>query len=81
MFDGGEIQVIAALFTIVAVLLFARRFKRSGVKDDGKQYPPLLPVLPVFGAILRAGIGVLPKHFMRSAEKLDPIFTLKVGRR
>jgi len=81
MFEGGEIWVLAATFSIAAAFLFLRRFKQSGVKDDGKRYPPSLPVLPVFGAILRGGIDVLPEHFIRSAKTLGPIFTIKVGRR
>jgi len=81
MFDGVEIRIVAASFTVVAVFLFLRRFKQNGVKDDGKRYPPLLPVLPVFGAILRGGLAELPEHFMTSANELGPIFTFKVGRR
>lgn len=81
MLDERVVRVFAASCTIVAVFIFLRRFKQSGVKDDGKRYPPSLPVLPVFSAILHGGIGELPEHFMRSAEKLGPIFTLKVGRR
>jgi len=81
MLDEGVVRVFAASCTIVAVFIFLRRFKQNGVKDDGKRYPPSLPVLPVFGAVLRGGIDALPEHFIRAAEKLGPIFTLTVGRR
>ena len=81
MFDGGDIRIVVASLTIIAVFLFLRRFKQSRVKDDGKRYSPSLSVLPLFVAVLRGGIDVLPEHFIRAAEKLGPIFTLKFGRR
>ena len=81
MFDGGEIPVLAAFIAVIAALLLLRRFKQNGVKDDGKRYPPSLPVLPVFGAIIRGGMTAIPEHFMRSAETLGPVFACTMGKR
>jgi len=81
MFDQREIQVLAASATVVVVFLLLRWIKQNGVKDDRKRYPPSLPVLPVLGAILRGGMTVLPEHFMRSAEKLGPVFSFTIGKR
>ena len=73
--------MFAASFTVIAVLLFLRRFKQNAVKDDGKRYPPSLPILPAFGAIIRGGMTAVPEHFMRSAEKLGPVFSCTFGKR
>jgi len=81
MFDGGEIPVFAASFTVVAVFLLLRRFKQNGIKDVGKQYPPSLSVLALWSAILRRGLTVLPEHFKKSAEKHGPIFSFTTGKR
>ena len=81
MFDGGDIPVFAASFTVVAALLLLRRFKLKEVKDDGKNYPPSIPVLPVFGAIIRGGMTEVPRHFMRTGDKFGPVFSCKMGKR
>ena len=81
MFDGGEISVFAASFTVVAVLLFLRRSNQNGIKDDGKRYLPSLPILPFFRAVLHGGMTAIPEQFMRSAETLGPVFSCTMGKR
>ena len=81
MFDGGEVPVFVASFTVIAAAFILRRNKQNGVKDDGKRYPPSLPVLPFFGTIIRGGMTAIPEHFMRSAETLGPVFSCKMGKR
>jgi cytochrome P450 len=81
MFDIGETSVFAASFAVVGVIIYLRRIQRSGGKDNGKRYPPSIPALPVFGAIIRGGMAFLPEYFMKSAEKLGPVFSFKVWKR
>src|SRR6218665_3170584 len=81
MSDQRQIQVLAASVTAVVVFLFVRWVKRNGDKDCGKRYPPTLPILPVFGAVFRGGMTVLPDHFMKSAKDYGPVFSFTVGKR
>lgn len=81
MFYGGEIPVFLASITVIAVLLFLRLYNQIGIKDNGKRYPPSLPILPFFGAILRGGITAVPEYFMRSAATLGPVFSCAMGKR
>jgi len=69
------------LHAVVVALFLLRRYKQNAVKDDGKRYPPSLPILPVFGAIIRGGMTAVPEHFMRSAEILGPVFSCTFGKR
>jgi long-chain fatty acid omega-monooxygenase len=85
MFDGGilfggEVPIFAASFTLVAAYLFLRRSKSEVKEEDGKNYPPSAPILPVFATILRGGMTAVPAHFLRVAEKIGPVYTLKIGK-
>ena len=81
MFDGGEISVLVASIAVIAIFLLLRILWQNGVKDDGKRYPPSLPILPFLGAILRGGMTAIPEHFMSSAETLGPVFSCTMGKR
>jgi len=83
MFEGREIStdLLAVSAVCAGIYVVLRLTKQNGVKGNGKRYPPSLPVLSLFGAILRGGMSVLPDFFMKSAEKLGPIFSFKVGKR
>lgn len=77
MFDNGAVgatAVFASVFTFVFLWM-----KRYGTKDEGKQYPPSASTLSLVGDALRRGMGVLPEHFMKAAEKLGPVISYNFG--
>lgn len=84
--DVDAFSVVLTTFVVaIAVLVFRRNgnsSSRSG-KEDGKRYPPSLPSLPIVGSLpfVCGGMEVLPEFFMKTAEKLGPIFTFNTGRR
>src|SRR6218665_1867548 len=81
MFDEREIQLLAASISVVAICLFVSWKKLNVVKDGGKRYPPSMPILPIFGAMFRGGMTVLPDHFMKSTKDHGPIFSFTIGKR
>src|SRR6218665_581608 len=74
-------DVLVASFTFAGVIALLRWLKGIRAKDAGKRYPPSLSVLQLFRSILGGGISVLPEFFMRTAEKLGPIFSINIAGR
>jgi len=71
MFDNGVAVATTIAATAIIFLYFWK--KRSGTKNTSVRYPPVSSALSLLGAILRGGVGVVPDHFMRAAEKLGPV--------
>jgi len=81
MFENGELSVVATTVAATAIIFIFFWRRQNGTKDAFKRYPPSAPLLPLIGAIIRGGITALPNHFMKSAEKLGPVISYKLGRR
>ncbi len=79
MFDNGFLVVTMVAAT--AIIFIFSWTKRNGIKSDGGRYPPVSSALSLLGAILRGGVGVIPDHFMRAAEKLGPVISYNFGGR
>lgn len=79
MSDNGV--VIAATVAAIAIIFIFFWKKRNGTKTAGGRYPPFSSALSLLGAILRGGIGVMPDHFMKAAEKLGPVICYNFGGR
>ena len=79
MFDGYELSVFLSTAAATGIILHV--MKRIGVKDEGKRYPPSVAYLSLIVSILQEGVGSFPDFFMRSAEKLGPVMSCKMGGR
>jgi len=83
MFDGRDMSadLMVAFALSAGVLVILSLTRQKGDKAKGKRYPPSLSLLTLIRPVLNGGMSVLPKHFMKMAEKLGPIFSFKVGNR
>jgi len=81
MFENSELTVVATICTATAFIFIFFWIKQNGAKNADKRCPPSAPLLPLIGAILRGGMGALPHHFMKSAEKLGLVISYKLGGR
>lgn len=80
MFDGG-LYIVLAMITVIAIAVLLRKKDQSG--RNGKPLPPCFPSLPIVGSLLyvAGGLEVLPELFMKTAEKLGPVFSFYAGPR
>jgi len=54
----------------------------SGLGKERRRYPPSLPSVPLVGSLpFLRGYKNLADFFMRKADQLGPIFTLRAGRK
>lgn len=80
MFDGG-LYIVLAMITAIAITVLLRKKDQSG--RNGKPLPPCFPSLPIVGSLpyVAGGLEVLPELFMKTAEKLGPVFSFYAGPR
>ena len=85
-FEMLDVDTLPVVLTTVAVAIAVLLFRRNDDKSDnkaGKRYPPSLPSLPIVGSLpfISSGMHVMPEFFMKTAEKLGPVFTFNAGTR
>jgi len=84
-----DIDIMPVVLTTLAIVIAVIFFRRNGSdrdtngKEAGKRYPPSLPSFPIVGSLpfVTGGMHVMPEFFMKTAEKLGPVFTFNVGSR
>lgn len=83
MLDVYTLPVVFATLAVAIAVLFFRRNGNKNENRDGKPYPPSLPSLPIVGSLpfVSGGMEVMPEFFMKTAEKLGPVFTFYAGSR
>jgi len=84
MLDVDPLNVaLTTVAIVIAVILYRRSDSNKIGKDDERRYPPSLPSLPIVGSLpyVSGGMDVLPEFFMKTAEKLGPVFTFNTGNR